>query len=505
MEKHSETYQSFLSLLKKLQNGTLSGDDRQRLDAMAAQDEFYRDALEGYQESRSIDHAQVIADLKSKVSTRSSQKEHRRIPIWMRGAAAALVLLSSVWLLRTIVTNPDQAVLSESQEVAKDELPVVKEQEKLAFELEDDEVQKQDGESIEMVSTSDPDKEKSFASPPSSPNLRGSRESGTEYYVDGIRVESPEKDEPTNEEHNSELVAADAAIESPVYAQKRPAIDSISAPEVLITQADGEYQDEKTDLPVSDQVEADFAVAEQDSQMTDDLAAAGSLEQKKLVDSSTNQMLDSNRNMILSRANAMPQINLSRTIIGKILDPDGYPVIGANILEPKSGEGTLTDIDGRFSITLPEPNDLRVSFVGYEDYEIKADQLGQFVEIQLVESDLVLDEVVITGYQAKKRQETKAYLSNNDITAEPVKGFGKYEAYISSQAKYPYGYDHNSVDGLVEVRFQIDDKGKPIRFEVTKSFNPIYNAEAIRLIKKGGKWKTDPKGQSGWVTYNVQF
>jgi len=97
-----------------------------------------------------------------------------------------------------------------------------------------------------------------------------------------------------------------------------------------------------------------------------------------------------------------------RTITGVISDDQGEPLIGANVVVKGTTVGTITDLDGGFSLSIPDDNNiLVVSFTGYDSQEI--DATGQSViNVSLVEGQL-LDEVVVTGLGIKREKKALGY------------------------------------------------------------------------------------------------
>lgn len=84
---------------------------------------------------------------------------------------------------------------------------------------------------------------------------------------------------------------------------------------------------------------------------------------------------------------------------GSVLDINGEAIIGASVLLEGSNKGTITNIDGEYSISAPEsPGRLIISYIGYRNAVLElsggAQELG---EIVMVEDQLALDEVVVTG------------------------------------------------------------------------------------------------------------
>ena len=107
-------------------------------------------------------------------------------------------------------------------------------------------------------------------------------------------------------------------------------------------------------------------------------------------------------------------------VTGQIVDVNGEPLIGANVTTLDSKAGTVTDIDGRFSIDVPEGTQLQVSFIGYVSQKLKA---GNNMKIVLKEDYQDLEETVVIGYGAvKKRDLTGAVASvkSEEIVKTPT-------------------------------------------------------------------------------------
>jgi TonB-linked SusC/RagA family outer membrane protein len=117
-----------------------------------------------------------------------------------------------------------------------------------------------------------------------------------------------------------------------------------------------------------------------------------------------------------------PENVSERKYSGTVIDEKGEAVIGASIGIKGSKTGTVTDVDGRFSINAPVGSTLLVSYIGFASKEIK---LGNEAELQIVVSEdrKVLDEVVVVGYGTiKKRDITGSVASVNSekITSVPA-------------------------------------------------------------------------------------
>ena len=92
---------------------------------------------------------------------------------------------------------------------------------------------------------------------------------------------------------------------------------------------------------------------------------------------------------------------------GAAIDATGEPLIGVNITVIGGTEGTITDIDGNYTIGVPAGAKLKFSYIGYKDQII--DVAAQTViNVKLQEDSEVLDEVVVVGYGTMKKSDLNA-------------------------------------------------------------------------------------------------
>lgn len=90
---------------------------------------------------------------------------------------------------------------------------------------------------------------------------------------------------------------------------------------------------------------------------------------------------------------------------GTVIDEENEPLPGATVLiKGSNGQGTATDADGRFTLSVNDPNCvLMVSYVGMKSMEVKA-TAGKPIDIRLESSDNRLNEIVVTGYQTLSKE-----------------------------------------------------------------------------------------------------
>ena len=92
----------------------------------------------------------------------------------------------------------------------------------------------------------------------------------------------------------------------------------------------------------------------------------------------------------------MQSISVTVTVV----DTKGEPIIGANVIEKGTTNGGITDLNGKFTLTVTPGATLKISFVGYQTQaEVKAAKTMRITERRYRE---MLDEVVVVGYGVQK-------------------------------------------------------------------------------------------------------
>lgn len=101
----------------------------------------------------------------------------------------------------------------------------------------------------------------------------------------------------------------------------------------------------------------------------------------------------------------------ARTVKGMVVDETGEPVIGANVKAVGTTVGTITDLDGRFSIFVQAGGKLEFSFIGYTTQVVNVPANGD-INITLKEDSKLLDEVVVVGYGTQRVKDLTGAASN---------------------------------------------------------------------------------------------
>ena len=113
------------------------------------------------------------------------------------------------------------------------------------------------------------------------------------------------------------------------------------------------------------------------------------------------------------------------TVTGKVIDNEGLEVIGGNVtIKGVSGVGTITDVNGQYTITVNDASKevLVFSFIGLKTQEVPVKGRKQ-IDVTLRTDDQLLEEVVVVGYATMKRKDltgSVASVKSEDLTKVPT-------------------------------------------------------------------------------------
>lgn len=109
------------------------------------------------------------------------------------------------------------------------------------------------------------------------------------------------------------------------------------------------------------------------------------------------------------------------TVKGVVKDATGQTVIGASVVQKGTTNGTISDFDGNFTLTVPSDAVLTISFVGYKTQEIPVAGKTS-LEVTLSEDAQMLDNVIVVGYGTQKKEDLTsaiATLSPKEVLKSP--------------------------------------------------------------------------------------
>ena len=139
-----------------------------------------------------------------------------------------------------------------------------------------------------------------------------------------------------------------------------------------------------------------------------------------------------------------------RQVTGIVKDLTGEPIIGASVLEKGTTNGVITDLDGNFKLTVSnvEKAVLQISYVGYQTQQIPVNG-KTLLNVILKENTKLLDEVVVVGYGAQKKESVVgaiSQVSSKELLASPAANIsqaiaGKIPGVITTQTSGAPGQD----------------------------------------------------------------
>ena len=203
---------------------------------------------------------------------------------------------------------------------------------------------------------------------------------------------------------------------------------------------------------------------------------------------------ESDKKMKLAKvATILPQNNM---IKGRVTDGKGEPLIGASVTYKGTNIGTITNMNGEFSLVKKDDKKrLTAEYIGYDPVEIRVDT-SRTMLIAMNENKQTLNEVVVVGYGAKKNKKSTTLGSDakvkeqteKEITLQPVIGKRSYQKYLKEHLVRPTDEKCAQVKGKVVLTFLINKEGRPFYIKVKESLCESADKEAIRLIQEGPDW-----------------
>ena len=203
---------------------------------------------------------------------------------------------------------------------------------------------------------------------------------------------------------------------------------------------------------------------------------------------------ESDKKMKLAKvATILPQNNM---IKGRVTDEKGEPLIGASVTYKGTNIGTITNMNGEFSLVKKDDKKrLTAEYIGYDPVEIRVDT-SRTMLIAMNENKQTLNEVVVVGYGAKKNKKSTTLGSDakvkeqteKEITLQPVIGKRSYQKYLKENLVRPADEKCAQVKGKVVLTFLVNKEGRPFYIKVKESLCESADKEAIRLIQEGPDW-----------------
>ena len=175
--------------------------------------------------------------------------------------------------------------------------------------------------------------------------------------------------------------------------------------------------------------------------------------------------------MLLSCIGALTSFAQERTVTGTVLDDTGEPAIAATVKVPGTGIGTMTDMDGNYTLKVPsDATQLEFSYVGLETQTLPI--TGGKIDVKLGQSTKQLKEVVVMGEKIDRKSLTAAVAS---VGADQIKNIPVTNAAEALQGKLT-GVSVTTTEGSPDADVKIRVRGGS---SLTQSSNPLYIVDGM--------------------------
>lgn len=158
----------------------------------------------------------------------------------------------------------------------------------------------------------------------------------------------------------------------------------------------------------------------------------------------------------VNAGNSFVEVNqqTKKVVAGTIVDVSGEPLIGVNVGVQGTTEGTITDPNGEFTLTVPSNASIQISYVGYKSQILQDFKPG--TKIVLEEDTRALDEVVIIGYGSIKKSDLTGSVAN--VSSEKILEKTSTNPLGALQGKVA-GFTINNNSGLPGGNFKVNIRG----------------------------------------------
>lgn len=197
-----------------------------------------------------------------------------------------------------------------------------------------------------------------------------------------------------------------------------------------------------------------------------------------------------NKSVVLYVQDVKTSVQNIKLVKGKVCDERGEPIVGATILIKGTTTGTVTNLDGEFTVSVDSGKELTVSYIGYETVTM---QIGKqsFLDIRLKSSSVNLDQVVVTAMGIKRSEKALSYnvqkVNADDIIT--VKDVNFVNSLNGKIAGVSINTSSSGVGGASKVVMR-GTKG------IDQSSNALYVVDGIPMYNLGGGGDTE-FGSSG--------
>ena len=177
-------------------------------------------------------------------------------------------------------------------------------------------------------------------------------------------------------------------------------------------------------------------------------------------------------------------------LIGLVIDEKKEPVVGAIVRVKGTKQGTVTDVDGQYTIEVPDGATIEVAYVGMATTTFT---------VSKAHSETRTTAIVLKKDGSNEPVKYEATLTYNgtdndksydvvDQMPEFPGGVGARMQYLAKNVKYPVEAQRKGQQGNVVVKFTVEKDGSITNSHIVRSISPLLDAEALRVINAMPKW-----------------
>ena len=481
--------------LRKWLAGDATLQDERNLDQLAEEDPFLKDALEGYRQFTEDDHQERLNALKAKLQKQPSS--YGSTPVYrlprIAAAVALLLALGSLWFY----INSSDATS-----------PLTMDREIVAPEVEEERIKGEDiASTVEEKALAPEDEAKQYES-------EQSINTETEGYIESSQFAITPNLNKDISANSGSITQGDISAEDIIVPEQS------ARGEIVEEVATETYKAKESVLPPPPpRKEVEWPA---ESKPATEIA-----EKKRQNKSLDDTFWDLDEEIVsqpspiatVERDKAPDSLSEKRLIVGVVKGDDGFPLMGASVVEIGTENGAITDFNGRFRLELEESkNAVEANFTGFSSQRLDVSTADN-VEFVLDQSNLVLEEVAVTSPKKEKKESNlekrssraraasptaNVGLADIEGVALPVGGFEQFEKYLKRNLNYPSAAKRNKIKGKVRVQFTIELDGTLSNFIIIQSLGYGCDKEAIRLLKEGPKWVLNSEGPV-ITSYAIKF
>jgi TonB-linked SusC/RagA family outer membrane protein len=172
----------------------------------------------------------------------------------------------------------------------------------------------------------------------------------------------------------------------------------------------------------------------------------------------------------------MSRAESQRTVTGTVVDDRGEPLIGASILILGTHSGAVSDIDGKFSIQVPDgSNTLRVSYTGFRSTTVDISTVNE-VSVIMATDAIGLEDVIIVGYSSQRKKDITGAVSSVDSDEFATEAALSVENALRGRAT---GVQVFQASGTPGAAINVRVRGST---SINASNQPLYIIDGVPLI-----------------------